>query len=647
MLVSLLLAYVFASSQSTKENYYLYSLDPYLMITDSSDYPIFSRKLDYNILNFKIHPSGEITYFDLDNERFYKLDTTLTIVDTIQMVGNYTTDYHDIRIDSLGNLFLIGAEYVTMDLSSTVNGGQRNATVVGAVIQKLDKNKNLLFEWRSLEYIPVTETNEHYVDITSSYIDYFHANSIEYDTDSNIYVSSRHLDEIIKIDKQGNIKWRLGGKNNEFTFQNEIDKFSGQHSIHLINDTILYLFDNGNTTHPSFSRGTKYLINEQNKNISILTEYRTFPETYSSKKGNICVSNNENVLIGWGNNNNNFLFSEYDRNGNLNRSFATDSTPSNTYAVYRADWIHNNFTISNDTILFGTINANENISKVITVTNHLDNELIITGIDKKKECFSIDETFPITIDPKASINLTVRFLPDLNSGKYYNKIYLKAKLSNLIEEQYAKSLVLIGNTPDLTKPEINIYPDYESNSFPVDTNITIVFNERVRNYDNTEIKNEDIKSFVQLKKNNEFGEAIGFESQIDAINNKLTITPIIGLESNQRYCLQLLSLIEDYSDNAIQDSVHYFKTAINTNIDAHVVVTEVYPNPSYGIFSISGENMNSIKIFNSSGRILFETKVDNRNNSVRFDLTNKPKGIYFISISYTDGTTKKITIALI
>ena len=50
--------------------------------------------------------------------------------------------------------------------------------------------------------------------------------------DGNLLLSCRHLDEVIKINKNtGNIMWRLGGeasKNNEFTFLNDTtDGFVG------------------------------------------------------------------------------------------------------------------------------------------------------------------------------------------------------------------------------------------------------------------------------------------------------------------------------------------------------------------------------------------------------------------------------------
>src|SRR2546422_8452549 len=48
-----------------------------------------------------------------------------------------------------------------------------------------------------------------------------HGNSIELDSDGNLLLSSRHMSEITKIDRQtGDIIWRMGlnSKHNDFTF---------------------------------------------------------------------------------------------------------------------------------------------------------------------------------------------------------------------------------------------------------------------------------------------------------------------------------------------------------------------------------------------------------------------------------------------
>jgi len=81
-------------------------------------------------------------------------------------------------------------------------------------------------------------------------------------------------------------------------------------------------------------------------------------------------------------------------------------------------------------------------------------------------------------------------------------------------------------------------------------------------------------------------------------------------------------------------------TTTVTGVNPEIVVSNiivVYPNPGSGQFTVVGENIKSIKITNLSGREICTSLTP------VFDITNQPKGIYFVSVK-TDQTTvvKKI-----
>ena len=70
------------------------------------------------------------------------------------------------------------------------------------------------------------------VDLTGAIVDYAHGNAIEVDGDGNLILSSRHFSEVTKINRlSGEIMWRWGGKNNQFTFIGDSTGFSYQHTI--------------------------------------------------------------------------------------------------------------------------------------------------------------------------------------------------------------------------------------------------------------------------------------------------------------------------------------------------------------------------------------------------------------------------------
>jgi hypothetical protein len=134
-------------------------------------------------------------------------------------------------------------------------------------------------------------------------IDYVHSNSIELDHDGAFILSSRNMDEITKIDREtGEILWRWGGKNNEYTFVNDTFHFSHQHSVRRLSNGNIIMFDNGNF-HPSrlpFSRAIEYTVDEVNKTATRVWEYRHSPDLYSSAMGSVQRLDNGNTFIGWG-----------------------------------------------------------------------------------------------------------------------------------------------------------------------------------------------------------------------------------------------------------------------------------------------------------------------------------------------------------
>ena len=60
------------------------------------------------------------------------------------------------------------------------------------------------------------------IDIKGTGFDFPHMNAIDVDTDGHILLSSRSTSEITKINRDtGEIIWRFGGVNNQFTFAND------------------------------------------------------------------------------------------------------------------------------------------------------------------------------------------------------------------------------------------------------------------------------------------------------------------------------------------------------------------------------------------------------------------------------------------
>jgi len=278
---------------------YFPSDNQYLMIIDNTNQPIFLRQTAERTFDFRVLPNGTLVYFDESISSNVILDQNYTVIDNYTCGNGYKTDPHDFLLLPNGHVLLLGLDPQTVDMSTIVNGGNPKATVIGFVVQELDHAKNVVFQWRSFDHFKITDATHE--DLTAATIDYGHPNALAIDADSNIILSDQHMDEITKIDRTtGDIIWRWGGKNNQFTFINDTLGFSHQHSINLIDNGDFTLFDNGNFHTPSFSRAIEYKLDEQAKTATLVWQYRHTPDVFTVAMGSVERLPNGNTFIGWG-----------------------------------------------------------------------------------------------------------------------------------------------------------------------------------------------------------------------------------------------------------------------------------------------------------------------------------------------------------
>ena len=271
----------------------------YLMILNNDGSPVFSRLTNYDCYDFKVQPNGFITYFDSQAGEFLELDSTYAVVDAFNCGNDYASDPHDLRLLSNGHALIMGDDPEDVDMSAVYPGGDPDATVVGLIVQELDANKQVVFQWRSWDHFSILDAT--HWDFTSSYIDYVHGNSLELDGDGNILLSCRHMEEVTKINREtGAIMWRLGGKNNQFTFVNDSLHFSYQHAVRRLANGHITMFDNGDFHVPAFSRACEYVLDENALTATLVWQFRHVPDVFGYAMGYVQRLENGNTLIGWG-----------------------------------------------------------------------------------------------------------------------------------------------------------------------------------------------------------------------------------------------------------------------------------------------------------------------------------------------------------
>ncbi|MBL0049396.1 MAG: aryl-sulfate sulfotransferase [Bacteroidetes bacterium] len=297
---------------STSSGYYFTSVNKF----GSPTYPQTQFILDgqgnvvfYNSVfssDYKIQDNGMISYSNAS--KFYLLDSTFMKRDSVRCKNGIQHDGHDLQILPNGHYLLLGMENVTMDLSGynlfSGNGspGSTTANVKAGVIQEQDATKQVVFEWHAKDHFSFAD-----VDVARLFgpanVDWTHCNAVELDTDGNLLLSSRHFNEITKINRNtGAVMWRLGGNANQFTFINDSLKFAGQHDIRRLANGNISLFDNGKNGVPMHPAAAKeYQIDEQNLTATLVWSYVNNPLTNSTAMGNAQRLVNGNTLVNYGN----------------------------------------------------------------------------------------------------------------------------------------------------------------------------------------------------------------------------------------------------------------------------------------------------------------------------------------------------------
>ncbi len=292
----------------------------YIMILDSLGKVVYYKKPENPGLDFKIQPNGLFSYCSqvklgdkyqagplvVQNIMVQEniLDSNYNVIDTVQMKNEYLADIHEFQILPNGNYMMIAYEGVPVDMSKVIKGGNPNAVVVGTVFQELDINKNCVFQWRSLDHIPILATKD---DPLKATFEHVHGNSTFLDKDGNLIVSFPTTFEIVKIDMiSGKMMWRFGGDNNQFEISGDDPAdapyyFKMQHDVKKLPNGNIFFYDNAvQKTSGWSSRAVEYQFDEANKKANLFWEYKHAPAISAYAMGSVQRLSNGNSLIDWG-----------------------------------------------------------------------------------------------------------------------------------------------------------------------------------------------------------------------------------------------------------------------------------------------------------------------------------------------------------
>jgi len=280
---------------------------PYVMILQNDGAPVWYKKMNTDeIYDFKVMSNGYLCYAPFIEEHSYTgggdvfheiRDDNYNLKETITGGNGYVAEGHDFQVLPNGNILQFGYYMSEVDMSQIVEGGHPAALVSGGIVQELDAERNVVFQWRTWDYYDFED------ELTSkgAVIAAFHLNVISQDPDGHIILGTPL--EIKKINRQtGEVMWILGGSDNEFTLIGEgadVSHFGG-HATYRIENGNFLMYENGPRRGAGTSKVHEYRIDEVAKTATHIWTYTPATDIKAWHRGNAQRLPNGNTFIGWG-----------------------------------------------------------------------------------------------------------------------------------------------------------------------------------------------------------------------------------------------------------------------------------------------------------------------------------------------------------
>jgi hypothetical protein len=231
-------------------------------------------------------------------------DTSYRQIAAVNGANGFPTDLHEFQITSLNTAIITTYQPVYWD-DSAVKGGIKRQIVLDSVVQEIDIPTGLLlYQWDSLDHVPVTDSYVRPPQHANNPDDYFHLNSVDVDTDGNLVVSGRNTWGIYKINRHtGALIWRLGGKHSSFKLTSGT-YWAFQHDVRVQahNDQYITLFDNESGAYRvrKQSGAVKLRLDLKHMTATHVQRVSHSPSTLAPFAGTVQQLPDHDNFVGWG-----------------------------------------------------------------------------------------------------------------------------------------------------------------------------------------------------------------------------------------------------------------------------------------------------------------------------------------------------------
>ncbi len=316
-------------------------------IFDSNGKPVWfrpGRTTDFRTQTFRKKPV--LTWYEAPTEGSGINRATYTLANRKYRIikrfnpGNgYAGDSHEFRLTPRNTAYITTYRTVKRDLRGI--GFAKNGRVSDSIAQEVDlKTGRVIWEWHSLDHVPVKHSYANGPRRPGNPYDYFHINSIIDTPDGNIMISGRSTSAVYKVSRAtGRVIWTLGGKHSDFRFGKGAS-FSLQHDAQPRKGNRVSLFDNADAPivdkpNADQSRAIVLKLNNKTKKATLDRAFLHPQKPLSPTQANMQLLGSGNWFVCWGQ----FPYvSEHTPDGDLVFD-ALIRGASSVYRAYRQQWV--------------------------------------------------------------------------------------------------------------------------------------------------------------------------------------------------------------------------------------------------------------------------------------------------------------------
>ena len=218
-------------------------------------------------------------------------DRNYRIIKKVRPGNGLDPDSHEFRLTSRGTA-LVSAYRTRQGFNLSRYGLGTNAPVLESIAQEVDvRTGRVIWQWNSLDHVPVRDTYAEKVRRPGAAFDYFHINTVTESRDGNILISGRSTNAMYKISRRtGRVIWTLGGRSSDFKMGKGA-YFSSQHDTEQISKNRFSLFDNGGspvaTPVRDQSRGLILQVNFKKKIAKVHRQFFNPAKPLSTQQANM------------------------------------------------------------------------------------------------------------------------------------------------------------------------------------------------------------------------------------------------------------------------------------------------------------------------------------------------------------------------